>query len=252
MTDSVNPRYAAIAAGAAASIAVAAYLRRRQHAAPAADGGADRPSQGVVPAQKGDAVSEVETPALLVDLDAAEGNMRLLETQCAGFPGVVVRPHIKSHKCPDLAKLQLRYRATQGLCCAKVGEVEAMASAGILDLHLANEVVDSRKHDRLCTLIRRTGAKVRRTPRVGPASPLTRPVPQVRVCVDNADNVAALSAAAQRHGVELEVVVEINTGQDRCGVQTPEAAADLAEVRLSLAPHPCMGTAWLHQPLRTL
>lgn len=166
MTDSLNPRYAALAAGVAASVAVAAYLRRRQSAGPVAEGGAERLLRDIVPAHQGDAVGDVETPALLVDLDAAEANMRLLETQCAGFPGVVVRPHIKSHKCPKLAKLQLRHGATQGLCCAKVAEMEAMASAGILDLHLANEVVDSRKQERLCKLIRRTGAKVR--PRAQP------------------------------------------------------------------------------------
>ncbi|MCK9908771.1 DSD1 family PLP-dependent enzyme [Microbacteriaceae bacterium K1510] len=150
-------------------------------------------------------IETIDTPALLVDLDVFEANMAKIRARCAA-EGVAWRPHCKSHKCPDIAKLQIAAGAI-GVTCAKLAEAEAMADAGISDIMIANQIVGPIKIARLMRLRRRA---------------------DVIVAVDSAENVAALAAAAQAAGVRLRVVIEIDSGMNRAGVAPGEAVVVLA------------------------
>ena len=108
-----------------------------------------------------------------------------------------LRPHAKTHKCPTLARMQLAAGAI-GITCAKLGEAEVMAAAGIKDILIANQIVGAGKIARLVNLAAYT---------------------EVMVAVDDAANVAELDAAAQAKGVRLRVVIEVDIGMARCGVQ---------------------------------
>ncbi|GFR41887.1 hypothetical protein Agub_g2671, partial [Astrephomene gubernaculifera] len=160
------------------------------------------------PAKVGDYAQDVDTPALLLDLDAFERNCQRLRQVMAQYPGVAVRPHAKAHKCAPVAQLQLRLLGAAGVCCQKVVEAEAMAEGGVTDILLSNQVVAPRKIDRLVGLAA-AGARM-------------------AVVVDSEANVRQLAAAAATRGSVLEVLVELNVGQDRCGVDAPAAAVALA------------------------
>lgn len=153
------------------------------------------------PASVGDALEAVDTPALVVDLDALEANLATLEGAIAG-KNVRLRPHAKTHKSADLARLQIA-RGAVGVCCQKVSEAQALVEAGVDDILISNEVVGEAKLSRLGALARRA--------RIG-------------VCVDDARNVVALAAL----GVALDVYVEVDIGMGRCGVPPGEPAAALA------------------------
>jgi D-serine deaminase-like pyridoxal phosphate-dependent protein len=157
------------------------------------------------PARIGDLVSAVDTPALLLDLDAFEHNLRKLPETLAGRP-VTIRPHAKSHKCPQIALRQIALGAV-GVCCQKVSEAEALVRGGVKDVLVSNEVVGAPKLARLARL-----AKIAR----------------IGVCVDDAINVADVADAARRADARLDVYVEVNVGADRCGVDSAEAVLDLA------------------------
>jgi len=157
------------------------------------------------PATPGIALDAVDTPALLIDLDAFERNIARLTESIAGR-GVRLRAHAKTHKCAEIARRQLAAGAI-GMCCQKVSEAEAMVAGGVADVLVSNEVVGERKLARLAALARHA--------RLG-------------VCVDDADNVRALSAAARRADVALDVYVEIDVGARRCGVAPGEPALALA------------------------
>lgn len=159
------------------------------------------------PATIGMALADVDTPALLLELDAFESNLALLNASLAGRK-VMVRPHAKSHKCPQIATRQIALGAV-GVCCQKVSEAEAMVEGGVGDVLIANEVVGTRKLERLMALAKQA---------------------HVAVCVDDAGNVAALDAAAREYGVRLDVLVEINVGANRCGVEPGAPAVELARV----------------------
>ena len=161
----------------------------------------------VPPARIGEHVQDVETPALLLDLPTLERNLQLLEEICSGT-NARPRPHAKSHKCPNLARLQVD-RGAVGVCCQKVSEAVVLVDAGLSDVLVSNQVVDPVKLRRLAALARRA--------RIG-------------VCVDDAANVAQLSSAAEGAAVELDVLVEIEVGMLRCGVAPGPAAAELAAV----------------------
>ena len=147
--------------------------------------------------------SQIDTPALLVDLDDLEFN---LEKLAAHFEqtGKNLRPHSKSHKTPAIAHLQLQAGAI-GITCAKLGEAEVMAAAGIEDILIANEVVGPAKIRRLMELARRC---------------------DIMVAVDNPNNLASLDGAAAAAGVKPRVLVEVNIGHNRCGANPgPDAVA---------------------------
>jgi 3-hydroxy-D-aspartate aldolase len=148
------------------------------------------------PASVGMAVEQVDTPALLLDLDAFEHNLDRLVQSLRGT-SVRVRPHAKSHKCAEIALRQIA-RGAVGVCCQKVSEAEALVRGGVGDVLIANEVVGAQKLARLAALSRHA--------RVG-------------VCVDDDGNVRDLSHAARAPGVTLDVLVEVNVGANRCGVE---------------------------------
>jgi len=157
------------------------------------------------PAESGMPLTEVDTPALLLDMEAFESNLDRLDTSLAGKE-IRVRPHAKSHKCPEIALRQMAHGAV-GVCCQKVTEAEAMVAGGIPDVLISNQVVGTRKIARLIALAQRG---------------------RVSVLVDDASNVAALNDAAAQNNVSLNVLVEIDVGAKRCGVAPGEPARALA------------------------
>ena len=148
----------------------------------------------------GTPVDELDTPALVVDLDLMERN---IETYHGYFVGTAatVRPVVTSHLCPQVARRQAAAPAARGIAATTLGEAEVFAASGFNDILLANQVVTNAKIRRLCALASQN--------RVG-------------VAVDGAANVAQLSAAAAEAGVSLGVLVEIEAGMGRCGV-SPDA-----------------------------
>jgi 3-hydroxy-D-aspartate aldolase len=157
------------------------------------------------PAEIGMPLDEVDTPALVIDLDAFEGNLRRLAERVRGR-GVKLRPHAKTHKCPVIALKQIELGAV-GVCVQKVSEAEAMVYGGVPDVLVTNEVVGRQKLRRLMAL-------------AGSA--------RIGVCVDDPAQIVDLEAAAGEAGVDLPVHVEINMGGNRCGVEPGQPALELA------------------------
>ncbi|MEO8536797.1 MAG: DSD1 family PLP-dependent enzyme [Betaproteobacteria bacterium] len=156
-----------------------------------------------MPAQVGDRVDAIETPALVVDLAPFERNLR---TMADATSGTRLRPHAKSHKCTTIAKAQLALGAV-GVCCQKTDEAAAFVAAGVRDVLVTNEIVAPRKIARLADL----------------AVSAT-----IGVLVDAYAPVATLSDAASRAGVVLDVYIEIDVGARRCGVAPGPDAVSLA------------------------
>jgi D-serine deaminase-like pyridoxal phosphate-dependent protein len=156
---------------------------------------------------------DLDTPALLVDLDAMERNIARMATYFRQVP-VGWRPHTKGVKVPAIAHQELRAGAL-GVTCAKLGEAEVMAAAGIRDILVGNQIVGPEKIAKLVGL---------------------RHHADVIVCIDNLGNAEALSAAAQTKGVNLRVLVEVNIGLNRSGVEPGSGAVTLSEKVASL-PH---------------
>lgn len=171
------------------------------------------------PAAIGMRLEEVDTPALVLDLDAFEANLRRLAEAVAGR--VRVRPHAKTHKCPEIARRQIAAGAV-GVCCQKVSEAEAMVEGGIEDVLVTNEIIGARKIERLAALAKRA--------RVG-------------VCVDQGANVHELQAAAASAGVRLDVYLELEVGMRRCGVAPGAPALALAR---EIAASPDLRFAGMH------
>ncbi|WP_412553778.1 3-hydroxy-D-aspartate aldolase BhcC [Shimia sp. MIT1388] len=161
-----------------------------------------------IPAKPGMDAADIQTPALVLDLDALERNIKKMGDYAKAH-GMRHRVHGKMHKSVDVAKLQERLGGAIGVCCQKVSEAEVFARGGIKDILVSNQVRDPAKIDRLARL-----------PKFG-----SRTI----VCVDDVANVADLSAAAVLHGTELEVFVEIDCGAGRCGVTTTEAVVEIAK-----------------------
>ena len=173
-----------------------------------------------VPARIGDPLAAVETPALVVDLDTFEHNLDLMANVVRGS-GLALRPHAKSHKCPDIAKAQIA-RGAVGICCQKVDEAAAFVAAGIANVLVTNEVVTPSKIARLAALAQSA---------------------TIGVLIDDARVVADLSAAATQAGGTLHVYVEIDVGAGRCGVAPGAAAVPLAQ---AVAAAPGLGFRGLH------
>ena len=150
-------------------------------------------------------LADLDTPALVADLDIVQRNVRRM-ADLARRGGKSLRPHVKTHKSPDLARLQLAAGAT-GITVAKLGEAEVMADAGFNDLFLANEPATEVKATRLAILVRRA---------------------RVAAGVDSLEGAAILSRAAARAGVVVGIRIEVDTGLGRCGVRTAEAALEIA------------------------
>ena len=160
-----------------------------------------------IPAKPGMAEADIQTPCLVLDLDALERNIRKMGDYAKAH-GMRHRAHGKMHKSVDVMKLQERLGGAIGVCCQKVSEAEVFVRGGIKDVLVSNQVRDPAKIDRLARL-----------PKLGS---------RIIVCVDDLANVAELSAAAVRHGTTIECFVEIDCGAGRCGVTTTEAVVEIA------------------------
>lgn len=158
------------------------------------------------PSAVGLRVEQLDTPSLILDLDAVERNLDRMDRALAGT-SVRARPHTKTHKVPNLALMQLA-RGAIGICCAKLGEAEVMAAGGVGPILLTTEVVGD--------------AKIRRL--LGVAKQV-----EVITVVDDAETAARVSEAAGVAGVRLQCLIDVNVGQNRTGVEPGEPAVKLAE-----------------------
>jgi D-serine deaminase-like pyridoxal phosphate-dependent protein len=148
----------------------------------------------------------IDTPAAVVDLDRLERNLQRWQ-RYADDAGLRNRPHVKTHRCVEIARMQIAFGAV-GVTCQKLGEAEVMVDAGIDDVLIPYNLVGETKLRRLTALLERA---------------------RVSVSVDDAELLPGLAGAAAAARAELPVLVECDTGLGRAGVQTPKDAAELAE-----------------------
>ncbi|CAE8597395.1 unnamed protein product [Polarella glacialis] len=179
--------------------------------------GMARPGLPGPPARAGFPVAATDTPALLLDLAALERNCARIKAALGPFPHVALRPHAKAHKSSAVAAMTLELTGARGVCCQKLCEAEAMVDGGINDILLSNEIISQSKIERLCQLAARPGVKL-------------------AVLVDDAGNVSDLAREAARANIQLEVLVEVDVGQNRCGVAPGPATAALASAIVSHSP----------------
>jgi D-serine deaminase-like pyridoxal phosphate-dependent protein len=161
----------------------------------------------------GTRLEDLDTPCLVIDLEALEHNFRLVaetyrDSTCK------MRPHIKNLKTPVLAHMQMRAGGTVGgVCAAKVAEAEVMVEGGITDIFIANQVVARDKIERLCALAKQA---------------------DIKVAIDDPRNLLALSEVAHAHGVTVGVVIEVDTSMHRAGVRQVSQGVDLAKLASTL------------------
>jgi len=153
---------------------------------------------------------DIDTPALLIDVEKMERNLKTMADYFEGRPADL-RPHTKTHKCPILAHKQLNAGAI-GITCAKLGEAEVMAQAGIRDILIANQIIGPQKIARLANLAHHC---------------------DIMVAVESSQNAADLSNAAQAVGSTIRVLIEVDVGMHRCGVKSVEDGLALAQILLS-------------------
>src|SRR5436190_8561792 len=140
-------------------------------------------------------LTDLDTPAVVIDLDIMEANLARMAAFCRDHR-LALRPHTKTHKVPELAHRQVRSGA-RGITVAKVGEAEVMAAAGLDDILIAYPVIGSQKVERLVRLARRAS---------------------MNVALDSREAAEGISAGAKAAGVNIGILVEINTGFARCGL----------------------------------
>jgi len=156
--------------------------------------------------------TEIETPALMVDLDIMESNMYKMMAflkECGA--GVGIRPHAKTHKTPQIANMQMA-KGALGICAAKLGEAEALAEGGVADILIANQTVGANKIKRLAALSKKTNLKV---------------------AVDSKQNLLDIARESAAIGGNVGIVVEVDVGNKRGGVRTHEEAIELAKLAAS-------------------
>jgi len=151
---------------------------------------------------------EIDTPSLLIDLDLMEKNLETLAGFFRGKEGKYFRPHYKTPKSPFLAAKQIESGAI-GISCQKLGEAETLITAGITDVLITNEIVGDYKIEKLISL--------------------RKHAPGLMVCVDNVIPAKALSEQALKRGVKMPVLVDVNVGQNRCGVESGKPAVNFAQ-----------------------
>jgi len=151
-------------------------------------------------------IDELDTPAYVADLGLMERNIASMAQHCQDL-GIGLRCHTKSHKIPEIAHWQVKAGAI-GICCQKLGEAEVMAAAGIENILIPYNIVGPRKVERLTRVAKRT---------------------EIIVAVDDEITARGISDQAEKDGCRVNVIIELDTGTKRCGVQSPEAAAALAE-----------------------
>lgn len=151
-------------------------------------------------------IQDLDTPSVLIDREVMERNVRRFQTYCNEH-GLRNRPHIKTHKVPELARLQVSLGAV-GVTCQKLGEAEVMAEAGVEDIFLPYNLLGPQKLARAVDLAGRI---------------------RLSLTCDSVTVARGLSDAAGRRGLEIPVLVECDTGMGRCGAQSPAAARTLAQ-----------------------
>jgi len=151
-------------------------------------------------------VFDLDTPALTVDMDVLERNIRNMQEHCNKHD-IPLRAHIKTHKVAEIALMQLKAGAI-GIACQKLGEAEIMAQAGIKDILIPYNIVGKPKLERLTLLAKET---------------------TLTVAVDSEDTARGISEQAQKGDCNIRIVIELDTGGRRCGVQSPQAAYELAQ-----------------------
>lgn len=157
-------------------------------------------------ARRGDPIAQVSTPALLIDLDAFDFNVRQM-AEWAARHNVALRPHAKAHKSVSIAKAQ-RAQGAVGICCQKLSEAYPFARAGVESIHISNEFVG--------------------TDKIAMALELVRHV-RLSICVDDTAQVDAIGTAAAHSGVPITVLPEVDVGQGRCGVASADALIALVD-----------------------
>jgi len=150
---------------------------------------------------------ELDTPAVICDLDVLERNLAEMASHCREV-GIPLRAHTKSHKIPELAHRQMDSGCV-GICCQKLGDAEVMVAAGLRDILIPYNLIGAAKVERLIRLVRRAN---------------------ITVSADSEETVRGISAQAGPAGVSVPILIELDTGARRCGVQSPQAAQALARI----------------------
>ena len=150
---------------------------------------------------------KIDTPAFLIDLDIMEKNINLMSEYCKSA-NINLRPHTKHHKSPIIAHKQLQAGAI-GICCQKLGEAEVMVAAGIPEILITYEIIGEIKIKRLMSLCNQSN---------------------IIVTVDSHKNINDLSEAATSFGVELGILLDVNVGQNRCGIEPDNSVIELAQL----------------------
>jgi D-serine deaminase-like pyridoxal phosphate-dependent protein len=172
----------------------------------------------------GQSVAAIDTPALVVDLDAMERNLQRM-ADYASAHGVRLRPHAKMHKSATLSLRQMAAGAV-GVCVQKTSEAEALAAAGVHNLYISNQVVAPTKLARVATLARELGARGGR----------------LAIAVDHLQGIELLAQALGAGDKLIDVFIELDVGQQRCGVAEP---ADVLPLAQAIARHPALRLAGL-------
>lgn len=156
-------------------------------------------------------IDDLDTPAVICDLDVMERNLAAMAVRCREI-GIPLRAHTKSHKNPEIAHRQVASGAV-GIACQKLGEAEVMVQAGLQDILIPYNIVGQKKLERLTRLVKRA---------------------TITVAVDSEETGRGISAQATADGVQARVLIELDTGMKRCGVQTPQEALALARALVRL------------------
>ena len=154
----------------------------------------------------GEKVETLPTPCIVAEIDKLEKNLDMMDTWFAGKKAAL-RPHFKSHKCVELARRQIEMPHTTGITCAKTSEAEQLVEGGIRDVLIANQVIGTDKTDRVAAMNRKA---------------------QVRVAVDSRTGIEQLARSAEKMQVETGVLIEVNIGMNRGGVEPGEETLELA------------------------
>src|SRR2546423_11073243 len=150
-------------------------------------------------------LDDLDTPSVVCDLDVLDRNLAALPAKCREL-GIPLLAHTKSHKIPELAHRQISSGCV-AICCQKLGDAEVMVAAGLKDILIPYNVVGPIKVERLLRLVRRA---------------------RVTVSVDSEETARGIAAPAHAAGLEVPVLLELDTGMQRCGVQSPAEAQALA------------------------
>ncbi len=152
-------------------------------------------------------IENIETPALLLDIDIFNSNVNNMMEKLKNKK-VKLRPHFKTHKCTEISKILIE-KGAKGITCSKLSEAQVLVEAGIQDILIANQIVDPVKIERLAQLATES---------------------KITICVDCKENISKLSEVAKRNGVVLFCLIEFDLGMSRCGVDTFEEVLELAKI----------------------